>query len=320
MTLFLTHYRNILQLGKIVLFTFLVNLKLIEDCMERMNFSHLFYFYIVAKEGSIKDAAQKLFVSQPTISDQIKLLEEYLECKLFERQHRQLSLTKEGELAVDYAEKIFDMATELTSRLRHNIKIPKTSFDIGMTPYMSQYFLYDLVMPLFEQKDYTINMHQEPRHILLAELEEENLDMMFTDEKDTLPAWTEYHRVGVNKTFVVAHKKFRKYKKNFPESLNEIPFFSTSDAAFKYDIEMFFSQNGLSPRVIGQAEDIDLYQLVTEQGLGFTIVPEVAKNRLCQNKDVIVLGEVKELQTQVWAVLKKGNRGLGYKLLKGKLS
>ncbi len=288
--------------------------------MERMNFSHFFYFYIVANEGSIKAAAEKLFVSQPTISDQIKLLEEYFDCKLFERQHRQLNLTKEGELALEYAQNIFSMSKELTSRLRHNIKIPKTSFDIGMTPYMSQYFLYDLIMPLFEQKDYTVSLCQDSRYILLAELEEENIDMIFTDEKDTLPASTEYHRVGINRTFVVAHKKFRKYKKNFPESLNDIPFFSyTNDSTLKYDIEMFFSQNGITPRVIGQAEDVDLYQLVTEQGLAFTIVPEVAKNRLCQNKDVIVLGELTDLQTSVWAVLKKGNRGLGYKLLKAKL-
>jgi LysR family transcriptional regulator, transcriptional activator of nhaA len=288
--------------------------------MERLNFSHFFYFYIVANEGSIKGAGEKLSVSQPTISDQIKLLEEYFDCKLFDRQHRQLNLTKEGELALSYAEKVFTMSNELTSRLRHNIKIPKTSFDIGMTPYMTQYFLYDLIMPLFQQKDYTVSMRQDPRHILLAELEEENIDMIFTDEKDTLPAWTEYHRVGINRTFVVAHKKFKKHKKNFPESLNEIPFFSyTNDSTLKYDVEMFFSQNGLTPRVIGQAEDIDLYQLVTENGLAFTIVPEVAKNRLCLNKDVIVLGEVKELQTSVWAALKKGDRGLGYKLLKGML-
>jgi LysR family transcriptional activator of nhaA len=288
--------------------------------MDRLNFNHLYYFYIVAMEGSIKAAAEKVYVSQPTISDQIKLLEEYFDCKLFERQHRQLVLTQEGELALDYAKRIFDLSNEVTRRLRHNIKIPKTSFDIGMTPYMSQYFLYDMIMPLFAQKDYTVHLHQQARHLLLAELEEGNLDIFFTDDKDNLPANTEYHRVGLNKTFVVAHKKYRKYKKNFPESLNEIPFFSYSnDSTLKYDIEMFFAQNGLSPRIIGQAEDIDLYQLVTEQGLAFTIVPEVAKNRLCQNKDVIVLGELKELQSSVWAVLKKGERGLGYKLLKGRL-
>lgn len=288
--------------------------------MERLNFNHLFYFLIVAREGSIKLASEKVFVSQPTISDQIKLLEEYFDCKLFERHHRQLSLTQEGTLALEYAEKIFSMGTELTSRLRNNIKIPKTSFDIGMTPYMTQYFLYDLILPLFDQKDYTISMHQEQRHILLAELEEENIDLIFTDDKDSLPSWTEYHRVGVNRTFVVAHKQYRKFKKGFPESLNNIPFFSyNNDSTLKHDIEMFFSQNAITPRIIGQAEDIDLYQLVTENALAFTIVPEVAKNRLCLNKDVIVLGELKELQTSVWAVLKKGNRGIGYKLMKNKL-
>jgi LysR family transcriptional activator of nhaA len=288
--------------------------------MERLNFNHFFYFYIVAKEGSIKSAAEKLFVSQPTISDQIKLLEEYFDCTLFDRQHRQLSLTPEGELALDYAQRIFNLSKEVTRRLRHNIKIPKTSFDIGITPYMSQYFLYDFIMPLFEQQDYTLSFHQEPRHILLAELEEDNIDMVFTDEKESLPNWTEYYRVGVNRTFVVAHKKYNKFKKDFPQSLNEIPFFSYDNhSTLKHDIEMFFAQNAITPRVIGQAEDIDLYQLVTEKGLAFTIVPEVAKNRLCQNKDIIVLGEIKELQTSVYAVLKKGNRELGYKLIKGKL-
>lgn len=288
--------------------------------MDRLNFNHLYYFFVVAKVGSIKEAAAKLFVSQPTISDQIKLLEEYFDCKLFERQHRQLTLTVEGNLTLEYAEKMFSMSNELTSRLRNNIKIPKTSFDIGMTPYMSQYFLYDLIMPLFDQKDYTISMHQEARHLLLAELEEDNIDLIFTDEKDSLPSWTEYHRVGVNRTFVVAHQKFKQYKRNFPNSLNDIPFFSyNNDSTLKHDIEMFFIQHGITPRVIGHAEDIDLYQLVTEKGLAFTIVPEIAKNRLCQNKDVIVLGELEELQTSVWAVLKKGNRGLGYQLLKGKL-
>jgi LysR family transcriptional activator of nhaA len=288
--------------------------------MDRLNFNHFYYFYVVANEGSIKAAAEKVFVSQPTISDQIKLLEEYFECQLFERQHRQLVLTQEGELALDYAQRIFDLSNEVTRRLRHNIKIPKTSFDIGMTPYMSQYFLYDLIMPLFDQKDYTVHLHQQARHIVLAELEAENIDIFFTDDKENLPAATEYFRVGSNKTFVVAHKKYRKYKKNFPESLNEIPFFSYSnESTLKYDIEMFFAQNAITPRVIGQAEDIDLYQLVTEQGLAFTIVPEVAKNRLCQNKDVIVLGELKELQSSVYAVIKKGERGLGYKLIKGRL-
>lgn len=271
-------------------------------------------------EGSIKQAAEKLFVSQPTISDQIKLLEEYFECKLFIREHRQLTLTKQGTLALEYAQKVFSLSTELTRRLRHNIKLPKTSFDIGMTPFMSQYFLYDLIMPLFDKEAFRVNIKQDQRHLLLADLEEGNIDMIFTDNKESLPSGIDTYRVGLNKTFVVAHKKYKKLAKSFPECLDEIPFFNyTGETKLKYEIELFFSQNNLTPKIIGQAEDIDLFQAITEKGLAFTIVPEVAKNRLCVNKDVIVLGELEELQTSVWAVLKKNDRGFGFKLLKNKL-
>jgi LysR family transcriptional activator of nhaA len=165
-----------------------------------------------------------------------------------------------------------------------------------------------------------VNVHQDQRHLLLAELEEGNVDMIFTDDKDSLSSGVDTYRVGLNKTFVVAHKKYRKFMKTFPECLNSIPFFNyTGETKLKYEIELFFAQNDLSPKIVGQAEDIDLFQLITEKGLAFTIVPEVAKNRLCLNKDLIVLGELEELQTSVWAVLKKSDRGLGYKLIKGKL-
>lgn len=288
--------------------------------MERLNFNHLYYFYIVAKEGSIKGAAEKLFVSQPTISDQIKLLEEYFETDLFLRQNRSLTLTREGELALKYAQKIFDFGGELTARLRNNIEVPKRSLDIGITHFMSHYFLYDSILPLFEQDDISININENQRHLLLADLEEGHIDMVFTDNKDGISSSMNSFRIGVNKTFAVAHKNFRKHKKNFPDSLNVIPFFNyTNDSFLKYEIELFFSKNGLSPRIIGEADDIDLFDVVTSKGFAFTIVPEVAKNRLCMNKDVIVLGELEELQTSVWGIVKNTYKGLGYQLLKGEL-
>jgi LysR family transcriptional regulator, transcriptional activator of nhaA len=285
--------------------------------MDRLNFNHLFYFYIVAKEGSIKAAAEKIHVSQPTISDQIKLLEEFFDCSLFTRKHRSLFLTKEGRLALKHAEKIFDMSNELTSRLRNNIELQKRTLDIGITHLMSHYFLYERILPLFNQDEVSINIKENERHLLLADLEEGNLDMIFTDSKDSLSQNMNSYRIGVNKTFAVAHKKYRKFKKNFPESLNLIPFFNyTNESFLKYEIELFFKKNGLSPRIIGEADDIDLFEVVTEQGLAFTIVPETAKNRLCMSKEVIVLGELEELQTSVWGIVKNSYKGLGYKLLK----
>jgi len=288
--------------------------------MEKLNFNHFFYFYIVAKEGSIKSAAEKIHISQPTISDQIKLLEDYFDCQLFERKNRSLVLTKEGKLALNYAAKIFDLSNEVTFRLRNKIELPKRSLDIGITHFMSHYFLYDSLTPLFNQEEVSINIQENHRHLLLAELEEGNIDMIFTDTKDGLSNSMDAYRVGVNKTFAVAHKKYRKYKEDFPDSLTSIPFFNyTNESFLKYEIELFFAKNSITPKVIGEADDIDLFEVVTNNGLAFTIVPETAKNRLCSNKDIIVLGELEELQTSVWGIIKNTYKGLGYKLLKNQL-
>ncbi len=286
--------------------------------MDRLNFNHLYYFYIVANEGSIKGASEKLHVSQPTISDQLKLLEEHFGCKLFDRRNRSLFLTDEGKLALKYSQKIFDMGTELTFRLRNKIELPKKSLDIGITHFMSHYFLYESIIPLFGQEEISVNVKENERHLLLADLEEEKIDMMFTDSKDGISTNMDAYRVGVNKTFAIAHKKYKNHKKDFPESLSSIPFFNyTNETFLKYEIELFFSKNVVSPSVIGEGDDVDLFQAVTEQGLAFTIVPEVAKNRICKNNnDVIVLGELEELQTSVWGIIKKNYKGLGYKLLK----
>tara|TARA_R110002072_G_scaffold64203_2_gene159319 strand:+ start:162726 stop:163592 length:867 start_codon:yes stop_codon:yes gene_type:complete len=288
--------------------------------MDRLNFNHFFYFYIVAMEGSIKGAALRLHVSQPTISDQIKLLEEHFNCKLFERKSRSLSLSKEGRLALKYAETIFDLSNELTSRLRNSIEIPKKSLEIGVTHFMSHYFLYDNLTPLFGQEGITVSIRENERHLLLADLEQGAIDLLFTDDKDAISSSMKAFQVGVNKTFVVAHKRYLKIKKKFPENLNEIPFFNyTNDSFLKYEINLFFSKNTISPKVIGEADDIDLFEVVTSNGLAFTIVPEVAKNRLCVNKNIVVLGELDELQTTVWGIIRNDNKGIGYQFLNGKI-
>ncbi len=286
--------------------------------MDRLNFNHLFYFYIVAKEGSIKEAASKIHVSQPTISDQIKLLEEHFDCTLFDRKNRSLSLNRQGKLALEYAEKIFDLSKEVTSRLRNKVSLPKSSVDIGISQSLSHYYLFDTIEPLFEQDKYSVKIKDDQRHLLLADLEEGNLDVVFTDTLEQVSPQWEVFELGFERTFAVCHKKLKK-KKSFPGSLNEIPFFHyTSSSSIKYQIDLYFSKNGLTPKMIGEADDVDLFQIIVDKGFGFVIVPEVAKNRFCMNKNVVSLGEIEELKTSVYAIMKNDYRGLFYDFLKEK--
>lgn len=279
--------------------------------MERLNFNHFYYFYIIAMEGSIRAASEKLFISQPTISDQLKLLEEYFNCKLFERKNRALFLTAQGDIALKYAQEVFDAGREVTSILRNNLAVQRNSIEVGISRSMSQYFLYEDILKLMKKENLTINFNEDQRHLCLAKLEEGELDVVFTDNKSNISSTMSAYRIGLNKTFVVAHKSYKKYKKGFPESLSEIPFFNySSKTSLRFEIELFFSKHGISPRVIGEGDDIDLFEAVTENALGFTVVPEIAKNRICLNKDIIVLGEIDDFESSVWAIIKKSYDGI----------
>lgn len=289
--------------------------------MERLNFNHFYYFYVVAQLGSIKEAADRLHVSAPTISDQIRLLEDYFQCKLFERVNRSLKLTKEGEFALGYAERSFSLASEVTARLRNQLEVPKSSVDVGITHWMSQYFISETLLPLYRRKGMTVNIHEAPRHLLLADLDEGNIDIVFTDSKDSLSSNMQAFRMGKNRTFIVAREDFRKGKRSpFPKCLNGMPFLNyTSDSYLRHEIDLYFLRKGLNPLQIGEADDIDFHQMIVEDNIGFAVVPEVAKERFCRNPKVKVLGELDDLETTVYGVIQSSYKGILRKMLQGKL-
>ncbi|MBC85638.1 MAG: hypothetical protein CL677_00545 [Bdellovibrionaceae bacterium] len=286
-----------------------------------LNFKHLYYFSIVAREGSIKTAAEKLNVSQPTISDQLKLLEEYFDCPLFDRRNRGLHLTRHGEMAVRFSNEIFALGQELTAQLRSHSAQPKNSIDVGISHYISPYFSYEFLLPLFKKGDVHVNFHENEKHLLLADLEEGALDMVFINQKENIPSSMKSYRVGTHKTYALAHKQLAQIAgTSFPANLQNIPFFNYGNESYlKYELELFFANHEISPKTIGESDDLDLLQLVAERGLAFVVVPEPAKQRIAKNKDIVVLGELEELETYIWGIVKKSDQGIGYQLLTKKL-
>ena len=85
--------------------------------MNWLNYNHLFYFWMVAREGSVVDAAKALMLSQPTVSIQVKELETSLGHRLFDRTGRGLKLTDSGKIAFNYANEMFSLSRDLTKAL-----------------------------------------------------------------------------------------------------------------------------------------------------------------------------------------------------------
>ena len=82
-----------------------------------LNYHHLLYFHAAAREGSMTAAAKKLRLAQPTLSGQIKQLEDMLGEPLFERRGRRLELTDTGRTVYHYADEIFGLGQELLQSL-----------------------------------------------------------------------------------------------------------------------------------------------------------------------------------------------------------
>src|SRR5262249_50538041 len=120
------------------------------DCMEWLNYHHLLYFWMVAKRGSIAKACEELRLAQPTISGQLRALEESVGEKLFARQGRRLVLTEVGQVVFRYAEEIFALGSELTDVLKGHPRNRPTRLLVGVSDLIPKLIAYRILQPALD--------------------------------------------------------------------------------------------------------------------------------------------------------------------------
>ena len=152
--------------------------------MQWINYHHLLYFWMVAKEGSIAAAAKRLRLSQPTISTQLRTLENALDVSLFDRSGRRLVLTEEGQLALRYAEEIFGLGRELLDALRDNVSDRPVKMIVGVTYVIPKLIAYELLRPALSlEQGLAVECHEDRFDRLLGRLSRHELDMVLSDDK-----------------------------------------------------------------------------------------------------------------------------------------
>src|SRR5690349_9866386 len=118
--------------------------------MEWLNYHHLRYFWTVARKGGVRRAAEELRVSQPSISAQLRLLEESLGQKLFRRSGRNLVLTDAGQLVLNYADEIFAAGRELMNAVKQRPGKHPVRLNIGLTDAFPKLITFEFFGPLFD--------------------------------------------------------------------------------------------------------------------------------------------------------------------------
>lgn len=275
--------------------------------MEWLNFHHLRYFWTVARKGGVRKAAQELHVSQPSISAQLKLLEESFGEKLFQRSGRTLVLTEAGHLVLSYADEIFSVGQELMSAVKQLPGTRALRLNVGMTDSLSKLIAFEILKPAFHFPSPThIICRQAEIGPLIGSLQTHRLDIVLADEpaSSSLKTRVFNHRLGRSGvTFCAVPKIAARLKRNFPRSLNgAAALLPSQNMGMRIALETWFSSQGIQPRLVGEFEDSALMEVAASGALGFTTVHTVVDHAALSHYGLKVIAQVDECGSDFYAI------------------
>jgi LysR family transcriptional activator of nhaA len=274
--------------------------------VDRLNYHHLFYFWAVARAGSLARASAELRVGQPTLSTQLKLLEGELGQQLFERHGRRLALTDAGRLALRYAEDIFRTGRELQQALRGGPG-GHVRLQVGVVQVMPKLMAQQLLQPaLSAVEGMQLDCREGTQEELLQALSLHELDLVLTDGPvpEGSRARTHSHLLGQSGvSFFAAGKRVEGLRRAFPRGLDGAPLLVPAEGSWlRRELDAWLQRHGLRPDVRGEFEDSALLKAFGAAGAGVFTAPTVIAEEVCRMYGVRRVGEADDLRERFYAV------------------
>lgn len=275
--------------------------------MEWLNYHHLRYFHVVAKQGSLAAASSQLRVSPPAISEQIRELEAALGERLFRREGRSNKLTDAGQVVFGFAEEIFALGHELTSALKQRPGLRTLRVHVGIVDSFPKLLANEILRPLFSLSQAVhVICHEGKLEDLLQQLAAHRHDIVLADEPASSSAKFKCsnHLLGESGTTFCAERKLAgQLKGSFPKNLQDAPaFLPAGYTPFRRALEAWFRENQLQPRVIAEFEDLALMKVMAAEGRGFIAVPTAAAREAIGRYGFQELGRANRCAIQFHAV------------------
>jgi LysR family transcriptional activator of nhaA len=276
--------------------------------MEWLNYHHLLYFWTVVREGGVSRAAEKLRLAQPTVSAQVKLLEDTLGDKLFERQGRRLVLTDVGRLVYRYADEIFGIGRELLDAIKGRAAsgrpLPLT---VGVANAVPKLIVHRLLQPaLTGEPAIHLVCREDSTETLLGELATHALDVVIAD----VPAPPHVrvkvfnHLLGESEIIFFAPPQIApRLRRRFPQSLNDAPvLLPTSHTALRRGLEQWFEHEDLHPRIVAEFDDSALMKAFGQASGAAFPSPSAIETEIVRQYKVQPIGRVKGLRERYYAI------------------
>jgi LysR family transcriptional regulator, transcriptional activator of nhaA len=272
-----------------------------------LNYHHLLYFWAVAKEGSLRRASEVLHVSQPSISAQLKQLEESLGAPLFTRTTRRLILTDTGQTVLQYAEEIFSLGRELLTAIRQEPGQRPLRLHLGVADSVPKIIVRQQLTPVFKLvRSVRVIAREGSLEELITQLAGHKLDVVLADEPSTsaLRVKTFNQRVSASDVVLCAAPVLAKrLVKDFPRSLDGAPaILPVSEMSLRRQLEHWFESRRVQPRVVAEVEDTALLTDLGAQGLGFVPVYSAVLDEIARSSRLQTIGVAKGLRMEIFAI------------------
>lgn len=273
-----------------------------------MNHKHLFYFWKVAKLGSIVRAAEAISVTPQTLSGQIGLLEESLGTALFSRQGRNLVLTEAGMMALEYADEMFTLSAELEAMIKHHPKGRPSELRVGVSDAVPKSLVFQLLRPAVTGSDPVRIVCREWRlDRLLAELSVHRLDLVISDQPISTSATVRAynHRLlesGI--TFLASASMVPTMTTMpFPGILGVLPLLLPGDdSGLRIALQAWFEKQKIRPRIAGEFDDGALMVAFGNSGIGAFPVPSVIEHEFTADRNIQIVGRTHQVKVNYYAI------------------
>ena len=276
--------------------------------VEWLNYHHLLYFWAVARYGTVARASAELRMSQPTISGQVRRLEEVLGQKLFERSGRHLVLTNIGRSVFRYADEIFSLGQDLMGMLKGRPSPRPLRLTVGVSDALPKVLVQKLLQPAFEIEKTIHLVCRENRVVedFMSQLAGQELDLVLADRPlgPGVQAHAFNHLLGESGTsFLAGDKLAKRLRHGFPGSLAGAPcLLPGAHATVRRRLDQWFDATKLRPAVIAEFDDSALMYAFGEDGRGFFAAPTVFEDEFRRRYNVRVVGRSKTVRQQFYAI------------------
>jgi LysR family transcriptional activator of nhaA len=276
--------------------------------MEWLNYHHLLYFWVVAKEGSVVRASEQLRLARPTVSGQVHRLEEVLGEKLFTRRRRRLQLTEAGRVAFRYADEIFSLGREFVDTLKGRASGKPLRLVVGVADVLPPSLVRRFLEPMFRLGHPVQVVCRADKSVeeFITELALHQLDIVLADGPagPGLPVRVFSHPLGeCGTSFFATPRLAGRIRPKFPRSLEGAPFILPgAPSAVRRALEHWFASQEIRPRFVAELDDSALAKDFGENGLGVFAAPSVIEAEVLHHYRVRVVGKSEEVRQYFYAI------------------